>query len=223
MAATFTVIPDANFSKALFVENAGPAEVDPSFKAVEALTVTAVATLCVGTTPSVTWQIRHAASATNRAAGTLIASGTSTSVTTGETASVDVDVPADLALGAGVARVLLRKRAEERERLLVVSILQAVVGQPKDVAVRGRLPVSLLQCLERLACRVERCFGVNGVLVPGLRPEVIAVAAGQGHTDYGRYATNRGGNPFALLAPPVAADGDDAGLVGTPVSLRKVT
>jgi len=94
VSVTFTVIPDANFSKALFVENAGAAEVDPSFKAVAALTVTAVATLCVGTTPSVTWQIRHAASATNRAAGTLIASGTSTSVTTGETATVDVDVPA---------------------------------------------------------------------------------------------------------------------------------
>jgi hypothetical protein len=92
--AVFTVVPKTNFSKVLFVENAGAAEVDPSFKAVQAITITAVATICVGTTPSVTWQIRHASSATNRAGGTLVASGTSTSVTTGETAVVDVDIPA---------------------------------------------------------------------------------------------------------------------------------
>ncbi|MAG72224.1 MAG: molybdopterin-dependent oxidoreductase [Vicinamibacterales bacterium] len=59
-------------------------------------------------------------------------------------------------------------------------------------------------------------------VVPGLRPEVVAIAAGQGHTDYGRYATDRGANPLALLAPPDPADGAELALVGTAVSLRKI-
>lgn len=36
---------------------------------------------------------------------------------------------------------------------------------------------------------------------PGLRPDVIAIPIGQGHTDYGRYAADRGPNPMAILAP----------------------
>jgi len=59
-------------------------------------------------------------------------------------------------------------------------------------------------------------------VVAGLRPEVVAIGAGQGHTDYGRYATDRGANPLALLAPPDPADGAELALVGTAVSLRKL-
>ena len=84
----------SNFSNTLAVENAGAAELGPAFKMVVASTVTAVATLCRGTTPSVTWEVRHAASAIDRTAGTLIASGTTTSVTVGDTAAVSVAVPA---------------------------------------------------------------------------------------------------------------------------------
>ncbi|ULA58705.1 MAG: 4Fe-4S Mo/W bis-MGD-type domain-containing protein [Nitrospira sp.] len=36
---------------------------------------------------------------------------------------------------------------------------------------------------------------------PGLRPDVIAMPIGQGHTDYGRYAARRGANPMTILAP----------------------
>ncbi|MGC3974499.1 MAG: molybdopterin-dependent oxidoreductase [Nitrospira sp.] len=36
---------------------------------------------------------------------------------------------------------------------------------------------------------------------PGLRPDVIAMPIGQGHTDYGRYAARRGPNPMTILAP----------------------
>jgi anaerobic selenocysteine-containing dehydrogenase len=39
------------------------------------------------------------------------------------------------------------------------------------------------------------------VLFPGLRPDVVAIPIGQGHTDYGRFAERRGANPVALLAP----------------------
>jgi anaerobic selenocysteine-containing dehydrogenase len=39
------------------------------------------------------------------------------------------------------------------------------------------------------------------VVSPGIRPDVVAVPIGQGHTDYGRYAEGRGSNPMDLLAP----------------------
>ena len=35
-------------------------------------------------------------------------------------------------------------------------------------------------------------------LYPGLRPDVIAIPAGQGHTQFGRYAQGRGANPFQI-------------------------
>jgi molybdopterin-containing oxidoreductase family iron-sulfur binding subunit len=35
-------------------------------------------------------------------------------------------------------------------------------------------------------------------LYPGLRPDVIAIPAGQGHTQFGRYAQNRGANPLRI-------------------------
>src|ERR1041384_96576 len=39
---------------------------------------------------------------------------------------------------------------------------------------------------------------VPAVLYPAIRPDVIAMPFGQGHTEYGRYATNRGANPAVL-------------------------
>ena len=54
---------------------------------------------------------------------------------------------------------------------------------------------------------------------PHLAEEVVAIAIGQGHTDFGRYATNRGVNPIALLdAVPEAASGG-VRWVGTGVTL----
>jgi len=38
-------------------------------------------------------------------------------------------------------------------------------------------------------------------LHPGLRPDVVAIPMGQGHTLYGRYARDRGANVFELLDP----------------------
>ena len=37
-------------------------------------------------------------------------------------------------------------------------------------------------------------------LYPGLRPDVIAIPVGQGHTQFGRYARNRGANPLRISA-----------------------
>ncbi len=52
----------------------------------------------------------------------------------------------------------------------------------------------------------------SAYLNPGLHPEAIAIAAGQGHTHYGRFAVGRGVNPFALAAPEVAPDLGEAAL-----------
>ena len=46
------------------------------------------------------------------------------------------------------------------------------------------------------------------LLNPHLHPGVVAIPIGQGHTDFGRYATGRGVNPLVLLDPaPEAASG----------------
>jgi hypothetical protein len=87
--------PARTFAAHANIESTGPAEVRPAFKAVEKLTVTSVFNLCEGTTPSVGWEWRHGPDASDRSAGTLIASGTETSVTTGTTTPVaSVVVPA---------------------------------------------------------------------------------------------------------------------------------
>jgi molybdopterin-containing oxidoreductase family iron-sulfur binding subunit len=54
---------------------------------------------------------------------------------------------------------------------------------------------------------------------PGLHPEVIAIAAGQGHTVYGRYASGRGVNAYALLE--AAADGDGFLMSRSGIEIRK--
>lgn len=43
------------------------------------------------------------------------------------------------------------------------------------------------------------------VVFPGIRPDVVAMPMGRGHTDYGRYAAGRGSNPIDLIAPVVDA------------------
>jgi anaerobic selenocysteine-containing dehydrogenase len=42
---------------------------------------------------------------------------------------------------------------------------------------------------------------------PAMRLDTIAIATGQGHTDYGRYARQRGSNPFQLVGSQVDASG----------------
>lgn len=59
------------------------------------------------------------------------------------------------------------------------------------------------------------------LVTPGIHPNVVAIAAGQGHTEFGRYATGRGVNAYTLLGR--VADADGAVLTGTAVSVRKVS
>ncbi len=39
------------------------------------------------------------------------------------------------------------------------------------------------------------------LISPGIAPDVVAMPAGQGHTNFTRYASGRGANPFSILAP----------------------
>ncbi|MBI4771988.1 MAG: molybdopterin-dependent oxidoreductase [Chloroflexi bacterium] len=44
------------------------------------------------------------------------------------------------------------------------------------------------------------------VVYPGIRPDVIAMPVGQGHSDYGRFAAGRGSSPLALVSPVTDPD-----------------
>ena len=51
-------------------------------------------------------------------------------------------------------------------------------------------------------------------LYPGLRPDVIAIPVGQGHTQFGRYAQNRGANPLRISASALDAASGRGGADG---------
>ena len=54
---------------------------------------------------------------------------------------------------------------------------------------------------------------------PQLRPGVVAIPLGQGHTAYGRYASGRGVNAAALLDPSPEEAGGGVRWLGTPVDI----
>jgi anaerobic selenocysteine-containing dehydrogenase len=51
---------------------------------------------------------------------------------------------------------------------------------------------------------------------PAIRPDTVAIPIGQGHSDCGRYARDRGTNPMALVGP----DTDSTGSVLSWANLR---
>ncbi|MGH9217720.1 MAG: molybdopterin-containing oxidoreductase family protein [Vicinamibacterales bacterium] len=59
-------------------------------------------------------------------------------------------------------------------------------------------------------------------LSPGIAPDAIAMPVGQGHTNFTRYATNRGVNPLAILAPATVADTGALAWAATRVKIARV-
>jgi len=55
-------------------------------------------------------------------------------------------------------------------------------------------------------------------IYPGLRPDVVAIPMGFGHTEYGEYAKNRGANYLDLLGP---ATGEFVPYLGTKVTVER--
>lgn len=62
---------------------------------------------------------------------------------------------------------------------------------------------------------------VPAVLFPGIRPELVAMPLGQGHSGLGRYADKRGGNPLRLV-PAAGATSSAPGLAVFPVTLERL-
>jgi anaerobic selenocysteine-containing dehydrogenase len=60
------------------------------------------------------------------------------------------------------------------------------------------------------------------VLLPGISPDVIAMPIGQGHEEYGRFATGRGVNPLKILSPRVAPHTSSWAWAATMVGITRV-
>jgi anaerobic selenocysteine-containing dehydrogenase len=62
----------------------------------------------------------------------------------------------------------------------------------------------------------------QAVLDPAVRPGVIGMPLGQGHTQYGRYAQGRGANPLDLVGPARVDDTSAPAWAGTRVSVERL-
>lgn len=56
-------------------------------------------------------------------------------------------------------------------------------------------------------------------LYPAIRPDTVALPLGQGHTDYGRYARDRGANALRLLGAPADSTGSNLSWAALRVNL----
>jgi anaerobic selenocysteine-containing dehydrogenase len=59
-------------------------------------------------------------------------------------------------------------------------------------------------------------------LNPGIAPDAVAMPVGQGHTNFTRYATNRGANPLTILAPLTVGDTGELAWSATRVRIARV-
>ncbi len=59
------------------------------------------------------------------------------------------------------------------------------------------------------------------VLSPGIAPDMVAMPVGQGHQNFGRYATDRGANPLSILEPSGVAGTGALAWAATPVKLTR--
>jgi len=59
-------------------------------------------------------------------------------------------------------------------------------------------------------------------LSPGIAPDAVAIPVGQGHTNFTRYASNRGVNPIAILAPVNVGDTGALAWAATRVKIARV-
>jgi anaerobic selenocysteine-containing dehydrogenase len=62
---------------------------------------------------------------------------------------------------------------------------------------------------------------VPAIIFPAIRPGVVAIPIGQGHTGYGRYAEGRGVNPIHIVAAQVDEQSGDLAWAATRVKLRR--
>jgi anaerobic selenocysteine-containing dehydrogenase len=59
-------------------------------------------------------------------------------------------------------------------------------------------------------------------IFPGIAPDMIAMPAGQGHEIFTRYASKRGANPIAILAPATEPETGALAWAATRVKISRV-
>ncbi len=62
---------------------------------------------------------------------------------------------------------------------------------------------------------------VPAIAFPAIHPGVVAMPIGQGHSDYGRYASDRGANPIHIVEPLVDEQSGELAWAATRVKVRK--
>ena len=62
---------------------------------------------------------------------------------------------------------------------------------------------------------------VPAVIYPGIAPDIVAMPVGQGHRMFTRYATGRGQNPVALIAPLTEASTGAVAWAATRVKIAR--
>lgn len=60
------------------------------------------------------------------------------------------------------------------------------------------------------------------VIFPGIAPEIVAMPVGQGHEHFTRYASRRGANPIAILAPAIEPETGTLAWAATRVKVTRV-
>jgi menaquinone reductase, molybdopterin-binding-like subunit len=60
------------------------------------------------------------------------------------------------------------------------------------------------------------------IVSPGIAPDVLAMPVGQGHQNFGRYASGRGANPLAILAPVTERETGALAWAATRVKLTRI-
>lgn len=147
------------------------------------------------------------------AAGTAVAPATEVRQTEGDDRPLRLLIYEHSALGDGsFANVPLLQ--ELPDPLTSVIWGSWVEINPKTAASQGIADGDLVE-----VSTTEGSLEVPAVLYPAIRPDVIAMPLGQGHSSFGRYARNRGVNP-AVLIPD--AGGSEAEVV-VRAKVRKVS
>jgi anaerobic selenocysteine-containing dehydrogenase len=60
------------------------------------------------------------------------------------------------------------------------------------------------------------------ILSPGIAPDMVAMPVGQGHEDFGRFASGRGANPLSILAPLAEKETGSLAWAATRVKISRV-
>jgi molybdopterin-containing oxidoreductase family iron-sulfur binding subunit len=68
----------------------------------------------------------------------------------------------------------------------------------------------------------EGSLRAPAVLSPGIAPDLLSMPVGQGHENFGRFATGRGANPLSILAPLTEHQSGSLAWAATRVKLSRV-